>query len=603
MWLRLSWWAFRAAVVLSVASMAALVLYFTPLPDLYFASCERPCHELDWPMICRFRLVLESHQSMGGWCGSCPQNITDCFRHGCILADGSAQKVLTANKQLPGPSIQVCENDILVVDVVNRLPGQGVAIHWRGQSQKESPYMDGVPMITQCPISSYTTFQYKFRASHAGTHLWHAHTGNEVLDNLFGALIVRKADRMEESKKYYDKDDKHHTLVFSEWGSSILVNGVSSPRDDLASTLVLDEGFRYRIRIAHAGGARGCPFYFRIENHTMLVVVIDGADIQPIRTSVIKIAQGERMDFILEASNEPQTYLALVESNCTESFGLAKIRYNSTLNVPGSKNVPQYIPQTESFPINRLVSTVHSEECDQDGTVCLFNMKSLKKIPAALSQKKVDIRLYLPFDYVLLAAGISGIRELKPRLNNITFMFPPSPILSQGIPEGSEGTVCSQRNSKECSESSPICECTHVINIPLHSTVEIILINQDILSDINDHVFHLHGQRFYITSVATDIPHLPVSELKKLDEKGLLLKRNLIDPVIKDTITVPRSGAVALRFKADNPGYWLLHEQSSSEWANGLDVVLRVGGKTDLPPVPDNFPTCGSWVGPQFFLI
>lgn len=74
--------------------------------------------------------------------------------------------------------VQVCENDILVVDVINRLPGKAAAIHWRGQSQLETPYMDGSPLVTQCPIPSYTTFQYKFRASAAGTHLWHAHAGN-----------------------------------------------------------------------------------------------------------------------------------------------------------------------------------------------------------------------------------------------------------------------------------------------------------------------------------------------------------------------------------------------------------------------------------------
>jgi hypothetical protein len=72
---------------------------------------------------------------------------------------------------------QVCENDILLVDVVNRVPEQGFGIHWRGQPQKETPVMDGVPMVTQCPIPSSTTFQYKFRASRAGTHLWHAHAG------------------------------------------------------------------------------------------------------------------------------------------------------------------------------------------------------------------------------------------------------------------------------------------------------------------------------------------------------------------------------------------------------------------------------------------
>lgn len=73
--------------------------------------------------------------------------------------------------------LQVCENDILVVDVINRLPGKAVAVHWRGQTQMEMPYMDGAPLVTQCPIPSYTTFQYKFRASISGTHLWHAHAG------------------------------------------------------------------------------------------------------------------------------------------------------------------------------------------------------------------------------------------------------------------------------------------------------------------------------------------------------------------------------------------------------------------------------------------
>lgn len=55
------------------------------------------------------------------------------------------------------------------------------------------------------------------------------------------------------------------------------------------------------------------------------------------------------------------------------------------------------------------MSTIYNDECDQSGTVCLFHMSSLEKMPEELSQEKVDQRLYLPFDYALLAAGISGI--------------------------------------------------------------------------------------------------------------------------------------------------------------------------------------------------
>jgi len=65
----------------------------------------------------------------------------------------------------------------MVIDIVNRIPGHSVSVHWRGQWQKETPVMDGAPMVTQCPILPHTTFQYKFRAAQAGTHWWQILSG------------------------------------------------------------------------------------------------------------------------------------------------------------------------------------------------------------------------------------------------------------------------------------------------------------------------------------------------------------------------------------------------------------------------------------------
>ena len=73
--------------------------------------------------------------------------------------------------------LQVCEGDVVVVDVQSRLPGLETALHWYGQHQRGSPYMDGVPMITQCPIESGTAFRYTFRALNPGTHFYHSHYG------------------------------------------------------------------------------------------------------------------------------------------------------------------------------------------------------------------------------------------------------------------------------------------------------------------------------------------------------------------------------------------------------------------------------------------
>jgi len=68
----------------------------------------------------------------------------------------------------------------MVIDVVNRIPGHSVSVHWRGQWQKETPVMDGAPMVTQCPILPHTTFQYKFRAAQAGTHWWQILSGKII---------------------------------------------------------------------------------------------------------------------------------------------------------------------------------------------------------------------------------------------------------------------------------------------------------------------------------------------------------------------------------------------------------------------------------------
>lgn len=57
------------------------------------------------------------------------------------------------------------------------LPGHAEAIHWHGLPQRRTPYYDGVPWVTQCPVHFATTFRYEFLAEPGGTYLWHSHSG------------------------------------------------------------------------------------------------------------------------------------------------------------------------------------------------------------------------------------------------------------------------------------------------------------------------------------------------------------------------------------------------------------------------------------------
>lgn len=67
----------------------------------------------------------------------------------------------------------------MIIDVENGLLGDSTTMHWHGHHQRGTPYMDGVPYVTQCPIFPGTTFTYRFRALNAGTHFWHSHTGKK----------------------------------------------------------------------------------------------------------------------------------------------------------------------------------------------------------------------------------------------------------------------------------------------------------------------------------------------------------------------------------------------------------------------------------------
>lgn len=42
-------------------------------------------------------------------------------------------------------------------------------------TQQGTPWADGVPGVTQCPIAPGDKLTYRFRANHYGTTWWHSH--------------------------------------------------------------------------------------------------------------------------------------------------------------------------------------------------------------------------------------------------------------------------------------------------------------------------------------------------------------------------------------------------------------------------------------------
>ncbi|KAG8406057.1 Laccase 1 [Metarhizium acridum] len=109
--------------------------------------------------------------------------------------NGQARELIYTNGQFPGPPLIWDEGDDVEVTVWNEM-AKNVTVHWHGLEQKDSPWSDGTPGLSQRPIQPGQSFVYKFKASPPGNHWYHSHEKMSLVDGLYGAIHIRpKEDR------------------------------------------------------------------------------------------------------------------------------------------------------------------------------------------------------------------------------------------------------------------------------------------------------------------------------------------------------------------------------------------------------------------------
>lgn len=168
--------------------------------------------------------------------------------------------------------------------------------------------------------------------------------------------------------------------------------------------------------------------------------------------------------------------------------------------------------------------------------------------------------------------------------------MPSSPLL---VARPSPENFCNSSSiDDEC--RAGYCECSHVLSVKLNSVVEVVIVDEGVTFDAN-HPFHLHGHSFRVVGLRRLATETTIEEIQEFDRAGLL-KRNLKNAPIKDTVTVPDGGYTVIRFKADNPGYWLFHCHIEFHVEIGMALVFKVGEHKDMAPIPKDFPRCGSYM-------
>ncbi|KAD4584762.1 hypothetical protein E3N88_22363 [Mikania micrantha] len=522
-----------------------------------------------------------------------------------------SKTILTVNGQYPGPTIYARRGDTLIVNVKNR-GNLGITLHWHGVKQPRYPWSDGPEYITQCPIKPGANFSQKIILSdEEGTLWWHAHS-DWSRATVHGLIVIwPKIGRPYPFPKPYAEfpiilgewwrqDVEAELLYFLRTGGdpnssdALTINGQPgdlypcSPSE--TTKFIVQKGKTYMLRIVNA--AMNLFMFSAIASHKVTIVGTDGAYTKPLKSSYIVISPGQTIDLLFKA-NQPlgRYYIAAKPYNSQPAISFDNTTTTAIIEYKGYKNSSS----TPAFP--------HLPKVNDTASSVNFT-GSLRSLATRAHPINVPMNITRNFLFTISintlpcpnnqCLGPNGLR-FAASVNNITYETTKISILEayygkiKGIygddfPDFPPLFFNFTANNLSTSLWTPL-NASEVKVLEYGDTVELVFQGTNLVAGI-DHPMHLHGHSFYV--VGWGFGNFNASKDP--------LSYNLVDPPLQQTIAVPKNGWTAIRFKADNPGVWLMHchLERHISWGMEMTFITKNGSmpsESMLPP-PLDMPPC-----------
>ena len=286
---------------------------------------------------------------------------------------GKSIDKVTVNGGIPAPTLRFKEGDEALIHVTNKMDSDS-SIHWHGLLLPGE--MDGVPTFNGFPgIKPGETFTYRFPLKQTGTYWYHAHSGGQEQDGLYGSIIVDPkgkdpirsnqdyvvvlSDFIEEksgevmgnlkmSSDYYanarltigdffkDTDKRGFAKAWKDakdWGDmrmmrtdladvtgyTFLINGKSPGQN---WTGIFKPGDRVRLRFINASAMSF--FDVRIPGLKLNVVQSHGQNIEPLKVDEFRFAPAETYDVVV-TPQEDKAYTVIAEPIDRTGFALGTL--------------------------------------------------------------------------------------------------------------------------------------------------------------------------------------------------------------------------------------------------------------------------------------
>ncbi|KAK1668142.1 hypothetical protein QYE76_056301 [Lolium multiflorum] len=542
-----------------------------------------------------------------------------------------SKSIPTVNGQFPGPKLVARQGDRLVVKVHNHI-NYNVSFHWHGLRQLRNGWADGPSYITQCPIQAGQSYTYDFTvAGQRGTLWWHAHF-SWLRVHLYGPLIIlpKRFDGYPFPTPY-----KEVPIMFGEWfkadteavinqalqtgagpnvSDAYTFNGLPGPTYNCSSKglqtnarvpedtykLKVQPGRTYMLRLINA--ALNNELFFAIANHTLTVVEADANYVKPFTATTLVISPGQTMNVLLTASTNP----------ASQAFAMAVAPYTNTQgtfdNTTATAVLEYYAPTTTTQPTSAGTQSPPLPlpalpRYNDTNAVARFstNFRSLAtaRYPARVPQA-VD-------RHVLFTVGL-GTDPCPPNrtcqgpngtkfaasINNNSFVRPRAALLEAHYRRRYAGVLMANfpttpphpfNYTSTAPNNTFVAHGTRVVPLAFNTSVELVM-QGTAIQGAESHPLHMHGFNFFVLAQGFG-NYDPVNDPAKY---------NLVDPVERNTVSVPTAGWVAVRFLANNPGVWLMHCHFDVHLSWGLSMAWMVDdgplpNQKMLPP-PSDLPKC-----------
>lgn len=521
-------------------------------------------------------------------------------------------------KFLPGPTLKGHVGDRVKIRVVNNLPTETTSIHWHGIKQKGTPWMDGVPGVTQCPILPGESFVYDFVLDAPGTLWWHSHSGMQK-SSLFGMIIITGDEAIVE--QHHNPDIE---LLLSDWyhassaeqeaglrqrlpnpfrwvgdAQTLTIAGRGQfncsetekkcdPAHPDAGPTIIDvkENSRYRLRLVGASALSNQNF--GIDAHSMRVVEAETTPLRPFWTRYLDIGASNSFSALLYTMTRAEldrkapghNGLFWIQTNVRHrssgARGLAVLRYPFA----GNATVPTR-PPPEDWPARDDVA---------------WSIWTANKI-RSLRRVKVP-----PADRRIVLLGTQNRHEdgsLVWAMNNISHVGQRTPIIQAvkfGVAADEKARWVEQQTIPtpfdynqtlgDAGLSIMARKAPHVIRLRRGEVVEVVLQNTRALGGAPEiHPWHLHLHNFWTVGRGW--------EFSTWSEKDVANYDLTTAPSMNTAILHPQSW-VAFRFVADNAGPALFHCHILAHLQMGMGLVFQIGDAADIPAPPVGMPRCGA---------